>query len=117
MAEPEPEPEPTIDPEAEFATGAEPAPAERRRTGGKRRPTDASVKATLQRKAKKRCGGSGSGRVQVSLSIDAAGAPSLVRIEAPHRSSDLGRCVRTVMDGARFPATGDRRAIELMVDI
>ncbi|MCA9711414.1 MAG: hypothetical protein KDK70_36590, partial [Myxococcales bacterium] len=100
------------------ATSAEPSGrSSGRGSTRRRRPTDASVKEELRRRARKRCGGLGvpGTSVRVSLSVDPTGALTLARTEAPHASGSLGKCVREAMDGARFPATGDRRVLPLTV--
>ncbi len=104
-----------VEPEPE----ATPEPTPSGRSGKRRKETDGSVKSKLRRKAKKRCAGVGvpGTSVRVSLSIDPSGALTLARTDAPHQSSALGKCVRAAMDGARFPATGDRRVLALSVDI
>ncbi|MEX1364176.1 MAG: protein kinase [Nannocystaceae bacterium] len=95
-----------------------PAPS-KRVSKSRSRPTDATVLAKLRRRAKKRCASPGAAGtvVRVSLSIDPQGAVTLARPEAPHGSSELGRCVRAAVSDDRFPGTGDRRVLALVVTL
>ncbi len=82
------------------------------------RVTDASVKVKLRRQAKKSCSAKAQAgaSVRARLMVDGEGV-ALPQIKPPHESSELGRCVRKAMVGAKFPATGERRIISLTVDL
>ncbi len=74
-----------------------------RPTTSNRPPTIGSVKAKLQRRAKAKCKGLGSGKVTVGFTIKSDGTTMMVVPQPPHGSDDLGRCVVKIVAGARFP--------------
>ncbi|MCH9682002.1 MAG: protein kinase [Deltaproteobacteria bacterium] len=96
-----------------------PATKPKSSTSSKGRETDASVKSKLRRRVKKSCGAKASPGVtiRVSLVINETGAVTLPRVQPPHQTSELGRCARSEMSGARFPATGHRRVVSMAVDL
>jgi hypothetical protein len=102
VAEPEvAEPDPTPTPSEPVRPGTSPKP--------KPALTDDTVKRKLVRRAKTRCAGLGTGRVEVSFSIKSEGDVMLVDARSPHADDELGRCVEGVVTGARFPRGTLRR--------
>ncbi|MEM9458644.1 MAG: protein kinase [Myxococcota bacterium] len=90
--------------EAEPGTepGNEPEPRSSRRD--KRGPgTDRDVRQDLGRTARRRCKALGAGQsVTVRFTVDPNGSVLMAAADAPHGSSELGRCVTKIVDGGRF---------------
>ena len=91
--------------------GTVPAPPRPAPSGARPKPplTDDAVKRKLVRRAKTKCAGLGTGRVEVTFSIQSDGDAMLVDARSPHADDELGRCVEGVVKGARFPKGELRR--------
>jgi serine/threonine protein kinase len=71
--------------------------------------TDDVVKRRLIRRAKQKCGTTGSGRVEVGFSVRSDGGVMMIVAQAPHTDDAMGRCVVGIVSAARFPKGTLRR--------